>query len=80
MITHTLMELDCNSTDSSIQTIDTLCDELTMYTGIQDLAKPVLEKILNQIKQIPEKTAFVEELTEELPEPVQAVICVPYGC
>ncbi len=80
MITHTIPDLNCNTTASSINIIDSLCDELAMYTAIKELTDPVLEQMQEQTQTIPEKTSFVEEIIEELPESVQAVICAPYGC
>lgn len=80
MITHVDSDLDCSTTVSSVQTVETLCEEISKYAKINERVNTVIQIVLQQIETIPEKSTYVGEFTEQLPESVQAIICAPYGC
>ena len=80
MITHTDTSLDCNTTMSSLVTIETACNEVSLYAGLNKKIDSTLLYILGLIETIPNKGNFAKDFTADLPNAVQAVICAPYGC
>ncbi len=86
MVSHTYnpnTKINCTTDESSIETVNTLCDEISLTSNIANEIQPALDAIkatkasaANQTQQLEFATMF----SENLPENVQAIICAPYGC
>ena len=80
MITHTTSDLNCTSTNTSIESLDILCQEISRYLDIGERVGLVLE-VLNETNiNAQKKIEFARNFTGEHPKLVRDVICAPYSC
>lgn len=81
MLTHATSDsLNCDNVTSSINTITTMCSELTRYEDIKVSLEDVVADLSPQVKSPLDESAFARKFSESLSEPVKNIICGPYGC
>ena len=86
MVSHTYSpstNANCTTDESSIQTVNNLCDEISLTSNIADEIQPALNAI-KATKALAidatQQSEFASVFSQNLPESVQAIICAPYGC